>query len=1086
MVIVAQENLDKTNLLPITKEEPFVEETPSFLEVTQSAFSTTNTIGSAIAGFADGVLAPRQDFDYDALSQIRGTIYENFSEEFWDVDSDQDLEIVKARIDRRFKDKNTLRKAGWLGTGMELVAAIADPVNIVGFGLGTRAGTQILSGLKNVTSVGAKTGVSAAVIDGAVPAAVGSGVASAASEAVLVNVDPTRTTDEAFVNIGVNTAIGAVLGGTIFGVSTAMREKFSKEVVADNTPKMRAKRQEERQVAREVAEDLHGPDLDLGVGAAEVRQPTLEDLTIQGEAAQQAAKLFKRMNPQFNLAQSPSLESRKLGQQLMTSDFVFNQNSAFYATPHSIENKLLKYNALEGYAIENLQTHFQNYQRRVRNEMGVTGTKPLTYEQFDQAVGVALMRQEASAIPEVVSAAQYYRHSVYDPVLKRAQATKLLGENIQPRNALSYFPTQYNYAAINADRQGLKQVIMNRLPESYAIAEKKRIAAESLREKLLAQRAKIKITTSSKKVKGVTKEVEKGATAKAEARRKELDKKILEVEDRLDDYRKAEVMTESDFSDIADEIIGSIQGLRDGLAFKMRIPLTKGPLKHKTLDFIPQDELAPWLKTRASEVTSKYLRAIAPEIEMHSTFGSVDLKDRIAVVNREYADLINKTSDPKKIAKLQAQRDNDIKDIDALVGRLRGTYGRPTDADGVITNALQVSRMLNVVTKLGGTAVSMVPDFGRIIAIRGFRKTFSEALAPMMSNMKAFKVSAEEAKRSGAIWETVLNNNRALNMAELIQPSYGDSRVQKGLRALTDVYSKWNLTNYAEKVKREMSAVLIQNEMLESIEKLVAGRISKKEIEQLAASGIDGVTARRIAKMAQQHSRTEGSVRIANTQDWADRAAVAAYQGALNRQIMLFNTAPTIGTRPRFMSSEIGKTLLQFESFNLAATSKIMVAGLQQADARTVSSMLSMVGAGMMVYAYRQWANGRSVSDDPSVWISEGFENSGVFGALSSVNDRLSRATNDKVRAGAFLGAPGHGSKRGVDPYRSFAALLGPSGKTAVDLLTLSKLIDDQSRWNAYDTHALRQSYIPTQNLIGFRFLWDEIEDAFNSTIGVD
>jgi hypothetical protein len=420
------------------------------------------------------------------------------------------------------------------------------------------------------------------------------------------------------------------------------------------------------------------------------------------------------------------------------------------------------------------------------------------------------------------------------------------------------------------------------------------------------------------------------------------------------------------------------------------------------------------------------MKSIAPEIEMHATFGSVDLKDRIALVNREYADLINKTNDPKKIAKLQAQRDNDIKDIDALVGRLRGTYGRPTDADSVITNALQVSRMLNVVTKLGGTIVSMAPDFGRLVAIRGFRKTFSEALAPMMTNMKAFRVSAEEAKRSGAIWETVLNNNRALNMAELIQPGYGDSKVQKGLKALTDTYSKWNLTNYAEKIKREMSAVLIQNEMLESVEKLVAGRISQREIEQLAASGIDEVAARNIAKMMQEHSRIENGIRIANTQNWADRSAVAAYQGALNRQIMLFNTAPTIGTRPRFMSSEIGKTLLQFESFNLAATSKIMVAGLQQADAKTAASMMSMVGAGMMVYAYRQWANGHNVSDDPSVWIAQGFENSGVFGALSSVNDRLARATNGKVRAGAFIGAPGHGSKRGVDPYRSFAALLGP------------------------------------------------------------
>lgn len=1050
-VVAPVDNAPRSNLLPVLNARP--EPGPSFFGVTKAALSTTNSIGSTVAHYSEGVLGPREDFDFDSFQEIKGTVYEPYYEEFLDADTQQDVEIVKARIDRRLRDQKTLKNAGILGTGMDLVAAVADPINLFGFGLGAKAGISLVQRVKDVTTAGAAA-------KGAMINAVAAGATTAVSEGILLSTNELRANEEMLANIGIGTAIGAVLGGTLSGVTRSMRDKFAAEVAADVTTEIQAKRIRLNKLAEQIANDMNNGS----IGAAAVRQPTLEDLTIKGAVAQYAAKMFKKLSPQFNLAQSPSLTSRRLGQRLMTSDFVFNENAAFYATPHSIEVKLMPYDAMKGYAIENLHVQYRNYKTRVANESKSTGVKPLTYEQFDEAVGLALMRKEASDIPEVAAAAKHYRDTVFDEILERAQGAGLLAEDIQPKNALSYFPTQYDYAAINADRQGLRQVIMKYLPAAYGTELEKKAAAEAARDSLLATRGKLK---------------DKAGIAK-------IDKELSKIEDILEDYRVAEDMTEADFADIADEMIGHVQGLKDGLAYRMRMPLTKGPLKYKKLDFIPQEELAPWTKTRASEVTDTYLKSITPEIEFHKEFGGVELKSEIAAINAEYADLINKTTDPKKVVKLQAQRDNDIKDIEALVGRLRGTYGRPTDADGIITNALQVSRALNVVTKLGGTSVSMLPDLGRITAIRGFRKAFSEALLPMINNMKGFKASVEEARRSGAIWETVLNNNRALNMAELVQPSYGSSRIQRGLQALTDRYSKWNLTNYFEKVKRQMSSVLIQNEMVDSINKVVTGKISQKQIEQLAASGIDEVAARRIAKMLGEHSEMSGSTVIANTQKWTDRTAVDAYHAALNRQILLFNTAPTIGTRPRFMSSEIGKTLLQFESFNLAATSKIMVAGLQQADARTMSSMLSMVSAGMMVYAYRQLANGHKLSDDPSVWIAQGFENSGIFGAMSSVNDRLAKVTNGRIRAGAFIGAPGYGSQRGVDPYRSFAALLGPSGQTAVDFLNLAKLIDDKSKWSSYDTHSFRQSVLPTQNFIGGRFLWDEVEDAFNSAIGVN
>ena len=164
------------------------------------------------------------------------------------------------------------------------------------------------------------------------------------------------------------------------------------------------------------------------------------------------------------------------------------------------------------------------------------------------------------------------------------------------------------------------------------------------------------------------------------------------------------------------------------------------------------------------------MKSVAPDIELKRVFGSVDLEKQLGEIRRDYDKLINNTNDSKKIAKLTAQRNNDIEDIKALVGTLRDTYGRPLDPDHWIYTGLQTARTANYMSKLGGVTVSSIPDLARIVAIKGMTPIFKEALVPMLKNPQSFKLAAKESKLAGAAWEVVLNNNRALTMAELVDP----------------------------------------------------------------------------------------------------------------------------------------------------------------------------------------------------------------------------------------------------------------------------------------------------------------------------
>ena len=89
---------------------------------------------------------------------------------------------------------------------------------------------------------------------------------------------------------------------------------------------------------------------------------------------------------------------------------------------------------------------------------------------------------------------------------------------------------------------------------------------------------------------------------------------------------------------------------------------------------------------------------------------------------------------------------------------------------------------------------------------------------------------------------------------------------------------------------------------------------------------------------------------------------------------------PSAGDKPIWFTSEIGRTLFQFKSFMMAATNRIMLPLSQEGGIRPWKEITTAVGLGMGVYAFKQAAAGREISDDPTVLAFEAVENTGLAG----------------------------------------------------------------------------------------------------------
>lgn len=589
--------------------------------------------------------------------------------------------------------------------------------------------------------------------------------------------------------------------------------------------------------------------------------------------------------------------------------------------------------------------------------------------------------------------------------------------------------------------------------------------------------------------------------ARHQATKADIEAIIEEWPGRADDargiLRTAVDYDDLELTDIAEQITDRILGTPDGrlpydgsavpeprsLGGRSR-PQARGPLKARSF-LIPDERIEDFLENDIEAIGRIYTRTMAADTELTARFGDVAMTDQIDNIRREYADRSAAAASEAERKKLFEQRNADIRDIAAVRDRLRGAYALPRDPGSVISRGARVVKNLNYLRLLGGMTASALPDPFRIAMVHGLRRFVGDGLAPAIANLQGFKLAGREVKLAGGALDMVLDS-RTMAIADVLDDYGRHSKFERSLHSAASNFGVVSLMAPWNAFWKQVAGTVTMTRMLEAAERVAGGAASARDLERLAASGIDAQTAERIWRQFEKHGGTANGLRLANTLQWDDAGAVTSFRAALLRDVDRIIVTPG-QDKPLWMSTQLGGVIGQFKSFQMASTQRVLLAGLQDRDASTLAGLALMVGGGMAVYALKSWEAGKELSSDPVNWLIEGVDRSGVTGWFFEPHNMIEKATRGTIGLKSLLG-----SGRPMSRYASrnvTDALLGPTFGLVEDAIrvagkaTASSLDSDQN-WTRADTRALRR-LLPYQNLLGFRHAVDQLEQGINDNFGV-
>lgn len=431
---------------------------PPFSTLLDINLRTNNTLGSVAERITRGPMSP-PDAGYDPFKDISG--YEDFASSFIGANSAEDTYRVKQRIDLERHRADLLASGGAKGILADVIAGVADPVNLIPIGgeivQASRFG-RIAVGAGRVAAAGAVSGL--------------------ASEAILQATQETRGLGESAMNIAAATLLGGVLGGA----AGAFGRPVSREIAATVA-------REGEVFDRELAGNIGAEDTG-SVGAAAARDTTLAQETFTGALGAEKALAFS--SPTMRLGSSPSVEVRRLAQELADQPLELRKNVEGVASPVSVESRIRLWQAPLAEAATGADDAFVRYRLGrdqkmgdqfklgVADTFGQTGGK-LAYGDFMDEVGRAMRRGDQSDIPEVAQAAKLMREKVFDPLKERAIAAGLLPEDVSVDTALSYLTRVYDVQKIVARRPEFEQILTNWLGETQSQVADKVANFEKLR-----------------------------------------------------------------------------------------------------------------------------------------------------------------------------------------------------------------------------------------------------------------------------------------------------------------------------------------------------------------------------------------------------------------------------------------------------------------------------------------------------------------------------------------------------------------------------------------------------------------------------
>ncbi|MBW8268283.1 hypothetical protein [Caldovatus aquaticus] len=463
-----------------------------------------------------------------------------------------------------------------------------------------------------------------------------------------------------------------------------------------------------------------------------------------------------------------------------------------------------------------------------------------------------------------------------------------------------------------------------------------------------------------------------------------------------------------------------------------------GHARKRTID-LPTALIADFLDLSQRAGGAEYARRMGAAIAMSRKFGDPSMLGRLAANRIAMLGEVAAGRGTVEEARAVTQATRDLRD------KVLGTLHVPEDPDALSVRAIRFLINNAVLTQLGGGLKAQIADLGRIVMAVGFRQAFGGLMDSLGRQAEAFRRGGDEAAKAGAALELV-TLGRARAFYDMASIGADHTLIERWARSGAETMMFVNLmvpwTNWAQR----FAGALIQGEMVELAAKVADGEASADEIARLAAYGIGEGTARRIAaEWRAAGAERHGRLALANTDAWADAELREQFRAALKTAVDAAVMRPTAADRPGFLSRPLGQMLFLYKGFAVAATQRMLMAGLQQRDARVLAGVLSSIAIAWLVAGP---AGGEHDRHPLASWerLFSAIERSGASGILGDLNTAIEMLSGNAAGLRPLLGLDPPAFAREPSWAQQAAAIGGPA--LAPWLMAVWALTDPEATGN--------------------------------------
>jgi hypothetical protein len=387
--------------------------TPGALDVAAAALRQNNIVSSVSDRYfnnPDSTAPAVSGYNPYDNGGIAG--FEDNADRFSRSTSPEQTQVIKNRITSENGDRQTIARAGWGGVAASMAAGVIDPISIAAMAIAPE-----VAGPSRLARIGTM-----------IAANVGAGEAQAG--ALAANSETTKYTDNMGMRIGGNALLAGVFG-----------------TIATRVPKA-----EFSAMADKATTDLAAKPVipaESTAGAAQVATTSLADESLASGGQTIGKYLGGQASPLTRImTSSPSVEARRLAQQLADTPYILEKNMQGIATPSSIESRTIQSAGVRNYDLAtSLDKGFADYKQ---------GGGDLSRSEFSEEIANAMRNKDVSDVPQAQKIAQSTRQ-IFTADRAAFAEHGVMPEGTEVLGAPSYFPRAYDQNAIAANFSDFKQ-----------------------------------------------------------------------------------------------------------------------------------------------------------------------------------------------------------------------------------------------------------------------------------------------------------------------------------------------------------------------------------------------------------------------------------------------------------------------------------------------------------------------------------------------------------------------------------------------------------------------------------------------------